>query len=338
MIPTDASICPICNENLQSQPQPPFARSKWDKLKIGALIGAVLVLGLVIVLHFFLFADYTIDARRLRIRDDLYYKGGEKRPFTGVAVDSNGMDYHRFKNGKLHGTAQQFYPNGMEKITQHFSNGFLNGEQYAYYPDGKLSSKKNYRNGKSHGEQLYYNQAGKLIARETYQDGVLHGEQMHSFDNSEQVWKTENYKNGVLYEMIEYYRNGKIYQSENRRDDNSVEHLGYYEDGKPAYKINSHNGAASPGSSWWDQQGRLTERIIVGPNNQVADETYTYHPNGKIAKIERLLHSSRTRHGDQEEYFENGKLKMKASFLLDKLGEMTLYNQDGTIKDRKSVV
>ena len=357
--------------------------------------------------------DYEIELSRLQERDNLYYEVGEKSPFTGVAIGPNGMDYNRFKKGKRHGTSQEFYNDGTEKLTMNFSHGILNGEQLAYYtngqprkkqkykqglilsdvtydrngniekdisyeyrkgiqtkterdgqgrvtlvenynirteqldgerltyhPNGKICDKEHYRNGKRYGEQLYYNSEGKLITKESYKDEKPHGEQMYSFDDSGRIWKIENYKDGSLDgQQIEYYRNGKIQEKKNITANSGSSGESYYEDGKPESKFNyDKDGRLVPESAFWDSKGHLMRRITVGPSNIIIEETYTYYPNEKVAKIERHLPSSRHRHGDQEEYFENGKLKSKTTFILNKEnGERILYNQDGTVSAKWNI-
>ena len=411
MIAADATICPSCHEKLQQQQSAQPSESKPKKLKIGAIIGAAIALA---VLFYCCFAnDYEIELNRLQERDNLYYEVGEKSPFTGVAIGPNGMDYNRFKKGKRHGTSQEFYNDGTEKLTMNFSHGILNGEQLAYYtngqprkkqkykqglilsdvtydndgnieeeisyeykkdiqtkterdgqgqvtlvehynikteqldgerltyhPNGKIFHKENYRNGKRHGEQLAYNQNGKQIAKSTYKDGVLHGEQIHTFDDSGLIWKVENYKDGSQDgQQIEYYRNGKIREKKNITANSGSSGESYYEDGKPESKFNyDKDGKLVPESAFWNSKGHLTRRITVGPSDIIIEETYTYYPNGKVAKIERHLPSSRHRHGDQEEYFENGKLKSKTTFILNKEnGERILYNQDGTVSTKWNI-
>lgn len=411
MIAADATICPLCNEKLQQQQSVQPSESKPNKLKIGAIIGAAIALA---VIFYCCFAnDYEIELSRLQERGNLYYEVGEKSPFTGVAIGPNGMDYNRFKKGKRHGTSQEFYKDGTEKLTMNFSHGILNGEQLAYYtngqpqkkqkykqgrilsdvtydsdgnveeeisyeykkdiqtkteqdghgrvtlvehynikteqldgerltyhPNGKISDKENYRNGKRHGEQLGYNQNGKMIAKSTYEDGVLHGEQIHTFNDSGLIWKAENYKAGSLDgQQIEYYQNGKIREKKNITANSGSSGESYYEDGKPESKFNyDKDGKLVPESAFWNSKGHLTRRITVGPSNIIIEETYTYYPNGKVAKIERHLPSSRHRHGDQEEYFENGKLKSKTTFILNKEnGERILYNQDGTVSAKWNI-
>ncbi|MCI6287786.1 MAG: hypothetical protein MR727_03505 [Lentisphaeria bacterium] len=415
-IPANATICPVCNEKLQQQQSARPSESKPNKLKIGAIIGTALAL--VFILYCCFANEYEIELSRLQERDNLYYEVGEKSPFTGVAVGPNGMDYNRFKKGKRHGTSEEFYNDGTEKLTMNFSHGLLDGEQLSYYTngqpqkkrkykqgrilsditydsdgnveedisykykkdiqtkterdgqgrvtlvenynikterldgerltylDGNICGKENYRNGEQHGEQLTYNSNGKIIDKSTYKDGVLHGEQMHSFDNSGLIWKVENYKDGKLDGLqIEYHRNGKIREKKNITANSGRSGESYYEDGKPESKFNyDKDGRLVPESSFWDPKGHLKRRITVGPSDIIIEETYTYHPNGKLAQIERTLPSSRTRHGDQEKYFENGQLKSKETFILDKEnGERILYNQDGTVsakwqyKDGKTI-
>lgn len=405
MIAADATICPVCNEKLQQQQSARPSESKPNKLKIGAIIGTALAL--VFILYCCFANEYEIELSRLQERDNLYYEVGEKSPFTGVAVGPNGMDYNRFKKGKRHGTSEEFYNDGTEKLTMNFSHGLLDGEQLSYYTngqpqkkrkykqgrilsditydsdgnveedisykyekdiqtkterdgqgrvalvehynikterldgerltylDGNIYEKKNFRNGEEHGEQLAYNKNGKIIHKSTYKDGVLHGEQIDTFDDSGLIWKVENYKDGKLDGLqIEYHRNGKIREKKNITANSVRSGESYYEDGKPESKFNyDKEGRLVPESAFWDSKGRLARRITVGPQKIVIEETYTYHSNGQVAAIKRHLpNSGNYLHGEQEEYFENGKLKSKTTFILNKEnGERILYNQDGTV-------
>src|SRR5690348_10736 len=56
-----------------------------------------------------------------------------------------------YKQGKIHGQAQWFYPNGAIEQIVNFENGKENGNAYYYYHDGALKHFRNWKDGKMVG-------------------------------------------------------------------------------------------------------------------------------------------------------------------------------------------
>lgn len=73
---------------------------------------------------------------------DYFHEG---RLFTGIACEKDPKTGARmavtgFRDGKLHGAARTWYPNGqLAQESFHYGGGH-HGPQYEWYPDGKLKS------------------------------------------------------------------------------------------------------------------------------------------------------------------------------------------------------
>lgn len=68
-----------------------------------------------------------------------------------------------FKDGKLHGTAVYYYPNGIEWAVMSYRKGELHGVVRSYHPNGAIEAVKPYKRGKLDGERVLRDSTGALV-------------------------------------------------------------------------------------------------------------------------------------------------------------------------------
>ena len=109
----------------------------------------------------------------IKRKDGLYYKKDAKVPFSGISEqfhkDQLGYRFSilrpfmfdppphtagrfltikNYKNGKLHGSAETFYPNGKLRQKGNYINGELHGPYEGFHRNGQLGCKRNYKGRK----------------------------------------------------------------------------------------------------------------------------------------------------------------------------------------------
>ncbi len=78
-----------------------------------------------------------------------------------------------FKDGKLNGVSNYFYPGGIIKSSiVNYKDGLLDGTYKSFGRKGNLTSETNYKDNKKHGDMKIYSKRGKLISHIVYKEGV----------------------------------------------------------------------------------------------------------------------------------------------------------------------
>ncbi len=115
------------------------------------------------------------------------YEGQKKQTFipNEETKDMNNGVYKRYrkdgslrsivpiKDGKGHGIAMYFFPNGQLDFEMEYKNGEADGYCKGYYRSGELFSEGKYKNNVMDGEWKYYNKDGIIIKIELYSNGQL---------------------------------------------------------------------------------------------------------------------------------------------------------------------
>lgn len=76
-----------------------------------------------------------------------------------------------YNNGKLHGVAQRFYPNGVLQEVSLWENGKSYGEYLNYHSNGQLRIQGLYSDGKPDGTFLYFSEQGDTLKTERWEKG-----------------------------------------------------------------------------------------------------------------------------------------------------------------------
>ena len=88
-------------------------------------------------------------------RGRLVYQVGSKTPFTGIVTGKAREGYRRlvctfeksYENGRLHGFARYWHPNGQLESAVPYDQGEMNGMVTRYYPDGQVKARIHFVKG-----------------------------------------------------------------------------------------------------------------------------------------------------------------------------------------------
>ncbi len=94
---------------------------------------------------------------------------------------------------------------------EHYKNGKLHGLRQVFYPDGKIAEEINYDGGQKTGIYKKYAQSGVVLEEATYEKDTLHGPAIYR-DPSGKVVSQGNYKNGGKHGMWTITEEGKTRQ------------------------------------------------------------------------------------------------------------------------------
>jgi antitoxin component YwqK of YwqJK toxin-antitoxin module len=108
--------------------------------------------------------------------------------FTGVlfSLFTNSKDtaeIYSAVNGREHGTAKQFYPDGKPKEIRHFTNGKKVNEYVGWWPNGKKKLKFNFSNDEYEGTCYEWDEQGQLTHEANYHEGHEEGAQRAWYSN-----------------------------------------------------------------------------------------------------------------------------------------------------------
>lgn len=111
-----------------------------------------------------------VDYSYMSIKDNLWYYGDEKEPFTGTSYfnffgDSSVVDY---KEGRWDGRFIIYYSSGNVDTERNYRQDVLHGRFYKGTMNGTPLVKGQYRNGKMYGTWYYYEQNGALREKISY--------------------------------------------------------------------------------------------------------------------------------------------------------------------------
>jgi antitoxin component YwqK of YwqJK toxin-antitoxin module len=188
----------------------------------------------------------TIPAGELTGKGDLFFRQGEKEPFTGIAVSGvRGKKTEvEFWQGKMHGSYRSWFENGRMEGEAHydegvregrarlwnekgqllketrFRKGLADGPATEWYPNGNMERRTSWRAGKRQGQVETWFASGKRKGIGTYEQGERSGTFVVWWESGKKRQET-NYKmgepNGWWVEWREngdeskkaYFRNGR---------------------------------------------------------------------------------------------------------------------------------
>ncbi len=115
----------------------------------------------------------------------------------------------QYKDGKLNGISNTFYPTGEVKISAEFYKGILWGTTYGYYKNTRLKAEIPFRNGKVHGLQKEYFPNGQLRVAQHFNMGVPVGnKRVYFWDGNMKARINFNDKGQMEGTAKEYYASG----------------------------------------------------------------------------------------------------------------------------------
>jgi len=184
-------------------------------------------------------AGETIPASELGRKGDLFYRKGEKSPFTGTAItQGNGKKTEsEFREGRMDGVHRSWYGNGQIESEAHFDHGVRDGWVRLWSRDGRLLQEAHFENGLADGRTTEWYPNGKMQRRTSWQEGKREG--------SVETWFESGKKKGI----------GNFDQGKR----NGVFAI-WWENGKKRQESNYQMGV--PNGWWveWDEDGETTRQ------------------------------------------------------------------------------
>ena len=209
---------------------------------LGLLLAGVVMLGLGR-------AGETIPASELGRKGDLFYRKGEKCPFTGTVIGQrNGKKTESgFRDGRMDDFHRSWYANGQIETEAHFDRGVRNGWMRLWSRDGRLLQEAHFENGLADGRSTEWYPNGKMQRRTSWQKGKREG--------SVETWFESGKKKGIG-SFDQGKRNGAF--------------VVWWENGKKRQESNYQMGV--PNGWWveWDEDGETKRQ--------------TYLENGKVTE------------------------------------------------------
>lgn len=126
---------------------------------------------------------------------------GQQREGKWIIYHKNSkqaMNIEYYKNNKLHGWVETYFPDGTLTERTHYKHGVLDGEQFIYGKNGQLIQYYTYKNGKLHGLTKTYSGTGKLRSEGNYKNGMRDGEWKTYENDSLKTQKYPNLKPSVI--------------------------------------------------------------------------------------------------------------------------------------------
>ena len=198
-----------------------------------------------------------------------------------------------YKEGKLNGVCEVYFPNKKVAHSSTFIKGEKSGIEKAYHENGNIAFEGQMVNGEKSGEHIYYYSSGNKSAVLNYPFGT----RRHSFwrDSTEMGYRAHG-------DFFEYFENGSIkYQAKyvNGLPEGLV--FANYSKGKE-YVENWHKGHIVGKTEGYYENGQLK---YIG----------TYNENGEEI-------------GEWREFYDNGKLRLNIKFDKGNIIEQHYYNYD----------
>ncbi|NDB94870.1 MAG: toxin-antitoxin system YwqK family antitoxin [Verrucomicrobia bacterium] len=212
---------------------------------LGLLLAGVLMLGMGR-------AGETIPASELGRQGDLFYRKGEKGPFTGtvIAQGSGKKTESEFREGRMDGVHRSWYSNGQIESEARFERGVRDGWARLWSRDGRLLQEAHFENGLADGRTTEWYPNGKMQRRTSWQEGKREG--------SVETWFESGNKKGIGNfsrgkrdgAFVVWWENGKKRQESNYQM--GVPNgwwVEWDEDGETKRQTNFEKGKATEGSS-----------------------------------------------------------------------------------------
>ena len=183
----------------------------------------------------------VVPAGELKGKGDLFYRKGEKEPFTGTAVSqvAGKKTEAEFWQGRMHGVYQSWFSNGQMEGEAHFDKGVRDGRARLWNEKGQIVRETRFRAGLADGPATEWYPNGKMERRTSWRAGKRHGEI--------ETWFESGNRKGV----------GNYDQG-----DRSGTFVVWWETGKKRQETNYKKGA--PDGWWveWNEDGTIDKKAF----------------------------------------------------------------------------
>ena len=264
-----------------------------------------------ILLCFIAFIYFTgcskepINFENLSDEDGVLYKTGDKKPFTGQAI--------------------QYYDLDQKKSKLTYKKGIANGEYIFWYENGQVEEEGSFKNGQNEGLLSRWYENGQKMEEGTFNNGKLNGNTFKWFDNGQKKLEA-HWVNGQQDGVeVEWYDSGNKKLEKNWVSDKlEGEVNNWYENGSMKSQLTFINGVTEGPVTMWHENGQM--------------DLQSFYKNGKLeGKGTRWYESGQLR---EVVHYKDG-LKDGRRKMMNELGEVIaqgVYRRDTLLSDIQAMV
>ena len=212
--------------------------------------------------------------------------------------------------GRQHGLASSYFPDGTLESHSQWRDGFPEGMQRSYHGTGKLREAVEFRHGgQVDGPFETFDENGKLSTRQTLRDGKLEGELITYFPDGNVASRAQMGKGKFNGVATHYHADGAVRSSMTLVNDLPTgEALEFYPDGKV-----------------------LTRQQYAG--NGALLSVQRYSPQGVLV-LERKWDKQLREQGTSRSWYPSGKPEQSIEFVNDRRdGWSRRWREDGSLQD-----
>lgn len=270
--------------------------------------------------------DYELDSL-WKFYDDIgkvvleiEYKQGKKDGIRKTYREDETI-VERFIQDQKEGLTEYFYPDGPLMRTIPFKNGLEEGNGFEYDRDGNIITFTEYRRGFIINRENInrYDRNGLKQGRWKlfYDNGALREEGSFRNDKKDGFFKTYDRK-GNLLELRKFVDGEEVMDAPEIAKLEVVTE--YYETGIISKVTTFKNGIAEGVSREYDEDGSIERAVIYAGGNVIA---------------EGIMDEEGNKEGSWEEYYVNGSLRAKGSYLNNmKTGEWVYFHENGVLEQQ----
>lgn len=271
-----------------------------------------------------------VKLSELTLKDKLYYKVDEQKPFTG--------------------SVHEAFLTGKDSLVASIANGLYNGDYLIYYPTGEIKDSVVYDKGiivkykrllisglelKIPEKLLFQSKNGLTCIIDENKDTVIFSGLSIKYKNNKSIDETTNYINGKLNgKRSVFHPNGNLYYSQEYKNGNlQGKEITYYDNGTLQEEGNYSNGSRTGKWTTYYKNKKIDEVGIY--RNGSKDSTWNeYYENGNKELISS--YSNGIKNGNYIAFYENGNFKAKGSFQNNmREGDWTFYSSDGSVNGQQ---
>jgi len=272
--------------------------------------------------------------------------------WTTVRKDGSILTIANYKNGKMHGEAQDFTSNGQLEYSIPFVNGIKLGIGKGFYENGLLQVEVMFENDKLNGKLTRYFFTGQKQREIDYKNGLENGLVINFFKNGtveDSLSWANGKRNGMLNSMyannqlsikgriandlyegefVYYYPDGQISSQGSYTKNNPTGKWIYYHPNGVISTIQFYNdkGNLTDTSTFFDANGILESVFIYSNNGKNAQKIY-YRPDGTIYGKEEVKNDNTVK---MESFDKNGNL-LETTNISNSETYVKVYNMFGSV-------
>jgi antitoxin component YwqK of YwqJK toxin-antitoxin module len=122
------------------------------------------------------FSGLVVERAGERLLSRTPYLDGKEHGVAEAFYPEGGLRFRKlFQRGRREGTHRGFWRSGALQFVRHYEHDLLEGEQEVFFEDGARAEIRHYRKGREEGQQRFYDRKGALVSNYTFKNGRRYG-------------------------------------------------------------------------------------------------------------------------------------------------------------------